>query len=241
MLSAQSLAWIEAASDRPGLEAHLSMLCDTVGVEYFSYVLSLTSGVEPPAHTPLLMTNYPCEYTRMYRDGAFHVSDSVVTNGSRSRRPFFWGSPDYIRRLAGPARDRAAEGATFGIISGMTIPVHGPRGECGLFSVATGRAADELERDIAADRLMLELLAVRVHCVAVERIVGAAIAPSVALSDNERVCLDWTLRGKTAWEISRIIGRSKSTVDYHVQTASKKLGAANKVHAAFKALQAGLL
>ena len=34
---------------------------------------------------------------------------------------------------------------------------------------------------------------------------------------------------------------SRPTIDFHLQRAIRKLGAANKVHAAFKALHAGLI
>jgi DNA-binding CsgD family transcriptional regulator len=44
--------------------------------------------------------------------------------------------------------------------------------------------------------------------------------------------LTWTARGKSAWEIGEILGIGKRTVDEHTQTASRKLGAANKTQAA---------
>ena len=63
----------------------------------------------------------------------------------------------------------------------------------------------------------------------------------IALTDRECVCLKWTSQGKTAWEISRIIGRSKPTIEYHLQKAMRKLGASNKAHAAAIAMNQGLI
>jgi DNA-binding CsgD family transcriptional regulator len=61
------------------------------------------------------------------------------------------------------------------------------------------------------------------------------------LSFRERECLFWAGLGKTAWETSVIIGRSRRTVEFHLANAVKKLGAANKYHAAIIALNKGML
>jgi DNA-binding CsgD family transcriptional regulator len=56
------------------------------------------------------------------------------------------------------------------------------------------------------------------------------------LSFRERECLFWAGLGKTAWETSVILGRSRRTVEFHLANAVKKLRAANKYHAAMIAL-----
>jgi DNA-binding CsgD family transcriptional regulator len=43
--------------------------------------------------------------------------------------------------------------------------------------------------------------------------------------------LQWAAQGKTAWEIAKILQITKRTVDEHIQTAVRRLGAANKPHA----------
>ena len=75
----------------------------------------------------------------------------------------------------------------------------------------------------------------------VQRASRRGAGPTIRLSERERICLLWTTQGKTAWEIAQIIGRSKATVDFHIRRATAKLNAANKVHAAFKAVQLDLL
>jgi LuxR family transcriptional regulator, quorum-sensing system regulator BjaR1 len=47
--------------------------------------------------------------------------------------------------------------------------------------------------------------------------------------------------GKSAWEIGEILHITKRTVDEHVQTAVRKLGAANRTHAVALALRDGLI
>jgi PAS domain S-box-containing protein len=61
------------------------------------------------------------------------------------------------------------------------------------------------------------------------------------LSFRERECLFWTGLGKTAWETSVILDRSRRTVEFHLANAVKKLRAANKHHAVMIALDNGML
>jgi DNA-binding response OmpR family regulator len=60
---------------------------------------------------------------------------------------------------------------------------------------------------------------------------------SKLLDMNERQLetLTWTARGKTSWEIAKILGLSKKTVDFHLNGARIKLGASTRAEAAIKA------
>jgi DNA-binding NarL/FixJ family response regulator len=55
------------------------------------------------------------------------------------------------------------------------------------------------------------------------------------LSDREIEALTWVARGKTSAEIADLIGLSKRTVDFHLDNARIKLGAATRTEAAIKA------
>lgn len=57
-----------------------------------------------------------------------------------------------------------------------------------------------------------------------------------SLTPREREVLTWVAKGKAAWEIAKILHISKRTVDEHVQTASRKLGASNRPQAVAIAL-----
>jgi LuxR family quorum sensing-dependent transcriptional regulator len=55
--------------------------------------------------------------------------------------------------------------------------------------------------------------------------------PPYPLTSREIEVLTWVARGKSAWEIGEILDIAKRTVDEHVQTAVKKIGAANRTNA----------
>jgi DNA-binding response OmpR family regulator len=55
------------------------------------------------------------------------------------------------------------------------------------------------------------------------------------MNDRQLEMLTWTARGKTSWEIAKILGLSKKTVDFHLDGARTKLGASTRTEAAIKA------
>jgi DNA-binding CsgD family transcriptional regulator len=58
-----------------------------------------------------------------------------------------------------------------------------------------------------------------------------------SLTLREVETLTWVARGKSAWEIGKILGITKRTVDEHVRSAGQKLGAANRTEASVIALR----
>jgi DNA-binding NarL/FixJ family response regulator len=63
----------------------------------------------------------------------------------------------------------------------------------------------------------------------------------IALNDREVETLTWVARGKTSAEIAHILGLSKRTVDFHIDNARSKLGAATRTEAVIKAADGGLI
>jgi DNA-binding NarL/FixJ family response regulator len=63
----------------------------------------------------------------------------------------------------------------------------------------------------------------------------------VDLNDREVEALTWVARGKTSAEIAQILGLSKRTIDFHIDNARSKLGAATRTQAVIKAADGGLI
>jgi len=58
---------------------------------------------------------------------------------------------------------------------------------------------------------------------------------ALALNDREVEALTWAARGKTSAEVGQILGLTKRTVDFHIENARTKLGAATRTEAVLKA------
>jgi DNA-binding response OmpR family regulator len=64
---------------------------------------------------------------------------------------------------------------------------------------------------------------------------------AVALNEREVEVLTWVARGKTSAEIAQILGLTKRTVDFHIDNARGKLGAATRSEAVIKATTGRLI
>ena len=66
-------------------------------------------------------------------------------------------------------------------------------------------------------------------------------AQFVELHEREVETLTWVARGKTSAEIAQILGLTKRTVDFHLDNARTKLGAATRTQAVIKAATGRLI
>ncbi len=57
----------------------------------------------------------------------------------------------------------------------------------------------------------------------------------VGLGQRERETLTWAARGKTFSEIGEILGLSRRTVEFHLDSARRKLGVPTRTQALIKA------
>jgi DNA-binding response OmpR family regulator len=64
---------------------------------------------------------------------------------------------------------------------------------------------------------------------------------TVDLNDREIEALTWVARGKTSAEAAQILGLTKRTVDFHIENARTKLGAATRTEAVIKAASGRLI
>jgi DNA-binding response OmpR family regulator len=116
-----------------------------------------------------------------------------------------------------------------------------------VFLTALADRDDELKgRQLGADDYVtkpvdFELLVAIIRA-RLARVARAELWPqSVELSEREVETLTWAARGKTSAEIALILGLAKRTVDFHIDSARAKLGAATRIEAAIKAASGRLI
>jgi DNA-binding NarL/FixJ family response regulator len=77
------------------------------------------------------------------------------------------------------------------------------------------------------------------------RLAGVArtglLPKAIALNEREVEVLTWAARGKTSAEIAKILDLTKRTVDFHIDNARGKLGAATRTEAVLKAATGRLI
>jgi DNA-binding NarL/FixJ family response regulator len=79
------------------------------------------------------------------------------------------------------------------------------------------------------------------HLIQRMALVHSAPTTRPLLTPREREVLTWVARGRSAAEIAEILHITKRTVDEHVQTLVRKLGATNRANAVAIAIRDGLI
>lgn len=101
--------------------------------------------------------------------------------------------------------------------------------------------------DAARQIYVLKFLVPHLHVALVRSVVSTQgkAPPTVdekeSLSKRQMEVLSWIHKGKTNWEIARILELSEDTVKYHVKQIHAKLGVINRAQAVAKALRLKLI
>lgn len=235
--------------DREAVAAGLRRLVGDIGLDHFAFGLHRHPRDPAAPCQPGGLASWPRPWLERYAARRYCLIDPVCDLARRSLRPFYWGQGRFLRRFARPQRRVMEEMAAHGLLCGLAIPVRCAHGGIGVFSVA---AADpkRLREAVRSAHERLFAAAFDAHDHLLDRTrdpqgPGAGRAgtdpPRAALTVRERECLSWTLEGHTAREVAALLGLSAHTVNRYASSAARKLGCANKHHAAVRALRQGLL
>lgn len=152
--------------------------------------------------------------------------------------PFAWSLPISDDPVDGRRAWMKAHGLE-SLPAGITVPVqdHTSGPACLVLFGGTDAQATEL---VEAGAALLIGTALAFHLLAKVLIPVGTVSGGI-LSDREIACLRLAACGETLAFTANTLGVSVRTVELHVGRATKKLGAANKVHAVAIAVGAGLL
>jgi DNA-binding CsgD family transcriptional regulator len=230
----------EHCADAGALEGALSDYAGGLGLPYFSYLMMRAPHRVDVGAEPVLLTNYPDEWRHRYLGRFYQLYDPVVFLGARARLPFRWNSGKFLRPFKKSQKRVFHEAREFRIVSGYSIPVCGPEGDVGLFTVVGARDGDLLDA-VRAQAPALQMTAVQMHDRIVTQVRGGKSAELPQLTARELECLAWTAEGLTTSDIADKVCLSDSAVNYHLGKAARKLGGSSRHHAAILAIRSGLI
>jgi DNA-binding CsgD family transcriptional regulator len=165
-----------------------------------------------------------------------YESDPFWCNGDgfRTMRPNRWLDSIDITNFERRSFARAA----------IVVPVHMPFGQIGAVSfTSTDPSRTDLSAEFAEHGETLGVFS-RAFISSYQRVMVAPERLPVGgsmLSKREVECLRWAAIGKTDYEISLIMARSRATVRFHIHNAATKLDAVNRSQTVFKAAQLGYI
>jgi LuxR family quorum sensing-dependent transcriptional regulator len=182
---------------------------------------------------PLMMLNgWPKGWTETYTRLNLVQNDPVVAHCFRSTAPFVWRDAPYDP-LTNPKAKEVMERATdFRMNEGFCVPIHSSEG----FQAVVTMAGEQVEAARQVRRA-LHLMALYAYGKAVELCLPKKFPEPHLLTKREREVLQWTAAGKTAWEISQILGVAESTIIAHLKSAAAKYDTPNRIATVVAALR----
>lgn len=183
---------------------------------------------------PRLILTYPAQWTSRYLKKNYQRIDPVITQARQNPEPFRWGT-GLSSRYHSPAQQQTLDEASqFGIRFGFTVPIHAGSGPIAALTFATDQRRESFETCINSYVRMLQLMAMFFHAHARRKLAPSRVIEGILLSPREFECLEWTSRGKSAWEIGGILGISRNTAAGYLDNAKEKLGVRTTVQAAIR-------
>jgi DNA-binding CsgD family transcriptional regulator len=227
------LARLSRANSLDELGDLLGQQARSLGFEHHVYALRIPTRFSEARL--LLIDGYPPGWVTHYFEQGFQDHDPVMAWCAQRVTPVVWSELDVAP--SSPAGRVMREAAGFGLVDGISMPLHSPQGERVVLSLACNALSEAPRRA----RHVLPLLVAHLH-EAVRRVSGQwPGAKQPQLTPRERDCLRWTADGKTSAETAMLLTMSENTVNFHLKNAIEKLGASNRQHAVARALLSGLL
>jgi LuxR family quorum-sensing system transcriptional regulator CciR len=171
--------------------------------------------------------------------------DAILATAAGTYVPFLWSDIPRLIALSDLQRERLNEAVAAGIGAAVSVPIHrpSPAAEPGSYSRFGGVCSFLMRNGMP---LPLESLAAA-HYVAglafdaVERL-RHAIAPAAfglqapRLTPRQRDCVVLVARGKSDWEIGRLLGISESTVHKHIEDAKRRFSVSTRIQLVVRSL-----
>jgi LuxR family quorum-sensing transcriptional regulator LasR len=186
-----------------------------------------------------VQTNYPSRWRERYEAERYAYVDPAVGHCMVSVLPLIW-QPELFRSPV--QRTFHEEASSHGLRSGVSFPIHGPNGECGMLSFACADESDErFMRRVVGLLPDLALLRDYAFATGVRFCPSAPPEPVPRLTPRELEVLNWVMVGKSSWEISKITGCSEATVNFHMGNIRQKFNVNTRQQAVVRAISLGLI
>jgi LuxR family transcriptional regulator, activator of conjugal transfer of Ti plasmids len=227
---------IQTADDEIGFERIARRITERLGFRWFAY-LRLSDDI------PTLISSYPKSWTDRYFDLGYQQIDPVVRRSRHESELFSWGGS--APKAVGTREQRTFfdEAMTFGIESGVTVPIRGGFGRMAAFTMATDEPTASVEQLVDEFRDVFQLVGLYFHTHVTVKVRTGVKSPEGegALTQRERQCLAWAARGKTVADTAVLIGIAPRTVVFHLEKARQKLNASSIAQGVAEAMRRGLL
>ena len=183
----------------------------------------------------VVLTDYPQYWVDQYISDAIVADDPVLIASQRMNVGFEWNEIPDIIPLSSRQKSIIERTRNAGLTNGFTVPANVPgelNGSCN-FAVAAGHEVDRSNFHMAQLIGSFAFQAARDLVTRMRNIKGF-LPPK--LTDRQLECIVLVARGKTDWEIGRILDISEETVKMHLRNARDAYGVSKRVQVVLRTL-----
>lgn len=222
-------------------EAELGALLAEISREMGFSFFALTHHLDM-RHAPqpaIRVHNYPGDWEDYFEDQKLGRSDPVHRASQLTTVGFAWSQLSRMIQLTPRDWEVLEQAESRGIGDGFTVPAHVPGEVNGSCSFATVLGVHVQEEHLALAQLVGAFAFEAARRLA--RMRDFQLPELPRLTDRQRDCVVWAARGKTDWEIARILGVGHETVIQHLKQARERYGVPKRTQLAVQALFDGTI
>jgi DNA-binding CsgD family transcriptional regulator len=237
-LDYQRLIDVGLSDDFASFERRLVSTADALGFPIISGVL-MRGRLQDADVQITSLGNTPEGFLDVAKDLGEARRDPVMARLMTQSAPVVYDQTTYVANGAGEVWEAQAP---YGYKTGIAVKLHLPGDKHFLLGVDREEALPDSGAALMQLVAGLQLLAAHALTTA-----DRLLTPNISVSDLPRLTrreldvLSWTAQGKTAWEVSVILGMSEKTVNFHLGNAMRKLQVTSKHQAVLKCVAAGIL
>ena len=231
-----TLRRIHKAETASAVLEELFECCRRTGADKFSYHPEIMFEGAASSHAEVFSAGYPQEWVDSYIKAGSQMIDPLPDIVLRAARPMTW--MEAVGQISSGAAHQAyvANAIKYGIISGVSFPLWGPKGHNAYLAIGFPNLETRLSENLTNALHMVLLVGhQRVHALT------AHDESNPALSMRECEVLTWVGRGKSNTDIASILAISPETVATYTRRIFAKLECHDRIGAVIKALRLGLI
>jgi len=185
-------------------------------------------------------SNYSSDWLNKYTAEKMHRIDPTFSHCISKSIPQIW-SPEIF--AVGKPKEMYEEACRHGIRSGVTLPIHGARGELGIVCfVSDARPGQHFQREATLHLSELSCLRDFIFESSLQFIKHACPSNKhIHVTLRELECLKWSATGRNSWEIGYLLNCSEATVNFHFSNIRRKFNTKSRQQAVVRAINLGLI
>lgn len=230
-------------TNRVGKSDRLFCLLSTFALNFdcpwlaYGKLTSDKRAMKPVRGDAEVMLKYPDAWQERYFEMSYETVDPIIRTSRTRASAFQWSEVYDDASTTDDERRFFDEAATFGMKSGVSVPLHDPDGSLAIMNFAQAGEGEFGNRTVT----YLQLAALHFH-LRIAKSVNSSVGEKMPLlSPREKECILWTAKGKSSWEIARILSISMNTVNFHIKNVMRKTETCSRTTAAIKVIGAGII